>query len=196
AVAAEFLARRIAGARLHPAGVADPQHRPEVVDGAHRVLLHAGIVGADGVVVFLARDVVVQGDGLRVGGPPGQAHAGGLVGVVHGLAAAAKAQRAAVALAGRVDHVLVDRVGGITLVPAAAHGQLQGAGHDRAGEVEVGGGVVAVGVVGLHRAAQGERTGPGVQAPVGDDVDHPAHRVGAVQGRHRATDHLDPLDRI
>src|SRR5690606_36912218 len=196
AVAGEFLRRRVAGARFDAAVVADAQHRAVVVHGADRILLHAFVVDADGVVVFLARGVHVQGEGLAVGRGPGQADAAGLVGVVHGLAAAAEAQRTAVALAGRVGHVVVYRVGGIAPVPAAAHGQVQPARHQRAGEVEIGGAVVAVVVIGLEGAAQGQRAGPGVQALAGDDVDHAAHGVGAVQGRHRAADHLDALDRV
>src|SRR5690606_37717202 len=39
-------------------------------------------------------------------------------------------------------------------------------------------------------------TGPGVQHATGDDIDHAAHRVGAIQRRHRAADHLDALDRV
>src|SRR5690606_39038215 len=196
AVAGEALGRGIAGARFDPAVVADAQHRAEVVHRADRVFLHALVVDADGVVVLLARGVGVEGERLAAGRGPGQADAAGLVGVVHGLAAAAEAQGAAVALPGGIDHVVVHRVGGFALVPAAAHGQVQGARHQWAGEVEVGGGVVAVGAVGLEGAAEGDRAGPGVQALAGDDVDHAAHGVGAVQGRHRAADDLDPLDRV
>src|SRR5690606_35087615 len=49
---------------------------------------------------------------------------------------------------------------------------------------------------GLEGATQGERSGPGIERLPGDDVDHPAHRVGTVQGRHRPADHLDALDRV
>src|SRR5690606_3607418 len=196
AVAGEALGRGIAGARLDPAVVADAQHRAEVVHRADRVFLHAVVVDADGVVVLLARGVGVEGERLAAGRGPGQADAAGLVGVVHGLAAAAEAQGAAVALPGGIDHVVVHRVGGFALVPAAAHGQVEDAADQGAGQVEVGGGVVAVGIVGLEGAAEGDRAGPGVQALAGDDVDHAAHGVGAVQGRHRTADDLDPLDRV
>src|SRR5690606_35449398 len=101
-VAGEALLRRIAHPRLDPAVVADPQHRAEVVDGADRVFLHAGVVAPDGVVVLLARAVVIEAQALAIVGGPGQGEAAGLVGVVDGLAAAAEAQRARVDLAGGI----------------------------------------------------------------------------------------------
>src|SRR5690606_36581311 len=143
-VAGEALLRRIAHPRLDPAVAADPQHRAEVVDGADRVFLHAGVDAPDGVVVLLARAVVIEAQALAIVGGPGQGEAAGLVGVVDGLAAAAEAQRARVDLAGGIDRVVVDRVGGVAPVPAGARGQAQPARDQRAGDVGVGGAVVAV----------------------------------------------------
>src|SRR5690606_3932047 len=146
-VAAEALPRGVAGARLHPAAVADAQHRAVVVHGADRVLLDAVVVAADRVVVLLARAVVVEADCLPIVRRPGQGDAAGLVGVVDRLAAAAEAQRARVRLAGRIDRVGIHGIGGIALVPAGPRGQAQAARDQRAGEVGVDRPVVAVHVV-------------------------------------------------
>src|SRR5690606_22427211 len=136
AVAGEFRGGRVAGARLDAAVVADAQHGAVVVHGADRVFLHALVVDANAVVVLLARGVQVQGQALPPGGRPGEADAAGPVGVVHGLAAAAEAQGAAVRLAGRVGDVAVHRVGGLAPVAAAAHRQGQLAADQRGGEGE------------------------------------------------------------
>ena len=55
-----------------------------------------------------------------------------------------------------------------------------------AGVAEVA--ILLVGVILCHRA------GPLLADLAGDDVDYPAHGVGAVERRHRATDHFDALD--
>ncbi len=39
------------------------------------------------------------------------------------------------------------------------------------------------------------RRGPLLADLAGDDVDHPAERIGAVEGGHRTADDFDPLDR-
>src|SRR5690606_34667672 len=85
AVAGEFLGGTVAGARFDAAVVAEAERGAVVVHGADRIFLAAVVVDLGVVVVFLARDVVVQGHGLALGRQPLQAAAGGLVGVVHGL---------------------------------------------------------------------------------------------------------------
>ncbi len=84
---------------------------------------------------------------------------------------------------------------GVALMEAAAHLQAKGLLDQRAAGIEAGLATVAELVVfveggfGLYRAA------PRVAHLAGDDIDHPAHGIGAVEGRHRAADHLDALDR-
>jgi len=101
-----------------------------------------------------------------------------------------------VRLAGRVDHIGIGGVGGLALVPAATGAEVELARHQRAGQVDIAGGVFAVGAVAFNAAADGGRAAPLVQLALGDHVDYPAHRIGTVQRGHRAANDLDAFDRV
>ena len=81
------------------------------------------------------------------------------------------------------------------LVDAAAHGQAQQAIGQRPGQVDVGSGGGSVVAVLVEGVVEAERARPAAGHAAGDDVDHAADRIRAVQGGHRPADHLDPLDR-
>src|SRR5690606_40341729 len=60
--------------------------------------------------------------------------------------------------------------------------------------MEIGAMQVAEFGVFLHGGFKAGGTSPARAHLAGDDVDHPAHRVRTVEGRHRSTDDLDPFD--
>ena len=64
----------------------------------------------------------------------------------------------------------------------------------RPGQIDVAAANIAELVVALQGVMGRRRSMPGVADLAGDDVDHPAHGVGPVQGGDGATHHLDPLD--
>ena len=93
---------------------------------------------------------------------------------------------------------LIDRiaaVGAQAPVQAAAHGQAQLVGGDGAAQVEGGAVVVAIAVIALGGAVQRDLAHPFLADLAGDDVDDAAHGIRAVERGHRATHHLDALDR-
>ena len=78
---------------------------------------------------------------------------------------------------------------------AAAQRHAQLIGHDGAAQVEVRLVGVARLAVLLQQRLHTHGAAPFLGYLAGNDVDHPAHGVGAVEGGHRAADHLDALDR-
>src|SRR5690606_39571882 len=90
--------------------------------------------------------------------------------------------------------VLVADCRAVTLLVFAAQLQAQGVGDQRAAEVQLGGAGVAVFALLLQRRVDAGRASPLATDLLGDDVDHPTHGVGAIQGRHRAANDFDALD--
>ncbi|MNV57260.1 hypothetical protein D3C71_1495820 [compost metagenome] len=96
-----------------------------------------------------------------------------------------------------VEFGLVDRIAAVraqAAVLAAAQGQPQLVGLDRAAQVERRAIVVAEGVVPLRGAVQRDLARPILADLARDDVDHPAHRIGSVQGGHGAPHDLDAFN--
>src|SRR5690606_23967139 len=152
-IAREFLVRAVARAARRPELFA-------TVDGAERILQIAVGVSARRVVVLLPRGVVVEDDALVVRGRQIQAEAQRLVGVVHGSAAAAEAQRGREQRVVRRAGGLEIRAGGLAVIQAAAHAHRQQAGLDRAAQAEVGGGGIAEIAILLDAAADRDRAAP------------------------------------
>ena len=137
------------------------------------------------VLVHLAALLDIQRHLVQLVGGQGQACAPVGVASFHGGSAAAADHRA----------VIEAQVRSAALADAAANGQAQAVGGQRAGHVHVGAGGGAVAGVFLEGVVQAHRAHPGVGHAAGDDVDHAADGVRPVQGRHRSADHLDALDR-
>ncbi|MNQ80670.1 hypothetical protein D3C85_956590 [compost metagenome] len=140
------------------------------------------------VVVALPGLVVVDADGVIVVGGKGQLAACVVDVRLDRIPAHVRGHFAV----GRV----VDDVRCIAFLVATAQGQAEFVGQQRAAQVEVGRAAVAVFVVFLQGGVHRHGTAPRAANFLGDDVDHPAHGIGTVQGRHRATNHLDAFDGV
>ena len=189
-VAGEFLIGRVS----HPW-----RRAPDAVQsvhGAQRIRLGAQVVDVRRVVVHLPGRVVVEDDALAVRRRPAQRDARALVGVVHGLAAATEAQCPLEHRTVRRGDRLVFGRRRVPLVPRTAHAQAQTFLHQRPHQHEVEGAVAAEIAVLLDAVAERGRALPAVRHLARDDVDHPAQRVGAVQGGRRPADHFDALDHV
>lgn len=90
--------------------------------------------------------------------------------------------------------VIEAQVGFAAIVDAAAYSQAQQAIDQRAAGVQAGLTGVAIVAVVLIGMVHAQRATPFGGDFLGDDVHHTTHGIGAVQGRHRATDHFDALD--
>src|SRR5690606_14570951 len=90
--------------------------------------------------------------------------------------------------------VVEGQVRGFAVIETAAHLKTQQVIDQRAGGVEVGFAGLAVIAVFLEGVLEADGAGPFRADLAGDDVDHAAHGIGAVQGRHRAADDFDALD--
>ncbi|MCY1357337.1 hypothetical protein D9M69_438260 [compost metagenome] len=136
------------------------------------------------VVVALATALEVQGEVVVFVRGEGQAAADGVV-------LALDRGGAAFADGGVVVEF---QVRGAAVVQAAAHVHAQQAIDQRTAAVEARlAGVAEVAIL-LDGVLQGQGAAPFAADLLGDDVDHAAHGVGSIEGRHRPADHLDALD--
>src|SRR5690606_942723 len=92
------------------------------------------------------------------------------------------------------DAAAVAQVRFFAIEQAAAYLQTQQTVDQRATGVEAGVAGIAEVPVFLIGVVLGDRTTPLAGNFLGDDIDHTAHGIGAVQGRHRSANHFDALD--
>src|SRR5690606_37454753 len=118
------------------------------------------------------------------------------VDVIHCTSAATKTQRTLMGNTIRIEHFLVFRQRGITLVTGATQGQPQNVLDQRTLNRKI---VSCVGtklVFLLEAATDCCRTCPAVSNLAGNDIDYTTQSIRTVQGRGRAADHFDTLDHV
>ena len=185
------------GGALHVAGV---PHTKAVAPGVRqaplvtRVLLLRGVAAvaqcaqlAACVVVGLAARFHVQNDVVLAVGCERQAGAKGVDFGFHRVGAHGGHHPTAAI-------VHIGNVCGLAVRRAAAQGQAQQVLLNRAAQVELAAVGVAKGRFFLQAAIDGDGAAPGLAHFAGDDVDHPAHGIRAVQGGHGAANHFNALD--
>ena len=139
------------------------------------------------IVVGLAARVGVEDDGVVAVWREGQARAKVFNVRTHGVGAHVRR-------GSRTVRAVVADVGRIAALLAAAQGQAQQVGGDGAAQVEAAAFHVAESGFFLQGVVGRDGAHPLLAHLARDDVDHAAHGVRAVQGRHGAADDFDALD--
>src|SRR5690606_34815496 len=90
--------------------------------------------------------------------------------------------------------VIETQIRGAAVIQTGTYGQPHHPLNHRATGIQTGLAGIAIITVFLEGMIQADRTSPLAGDLLGNDVDHTAHRIGAVESGHWATDHLDTLN--